>query len=336
MIANDKIQTSSEVEPPLIKIDGVSKSFVQEKGLFSSIKNKYIYAVDDVSFTMHQGETLGLIGESGCGKTTIGRILLHLLSPDRGSVEFRGKDIIPLRGPELKSIRRRINVVFQDPYESLNPRLRVEEIIAEPMLSHRMKPSLKACSEQVANLLNDVGLRPEYARRFPHEFSGGQRQRIGIARAIALNPELIVCDEPVSALDVSIQAQIMNLLLQLQAEKGIAFLFISHDLSVIRHLSDTIAVMYLGRIVESAPRDELFKSPLHPYTRSLLSAIPDFESADQDNRIVLKGEIPSPTKQYAGCSFASRCYMCHDKCLTTKPIMEEKGKNGHWVACLYT
>src|SRR5499427_1307453 len=294
-----------------------------------------VKAVDNVSFEIRRGETLGLVGESGCGKTTTGRCVLQLERPTSGQVIFEGKDLTALSEAELRRVRRRIQVIFQDPYSSLNPRMTVGQIIAEPLAVHDIVPDRSARAARVQELLKLAGLLPGMARRYPHELSGGQRQRVGIARALAMEPGLIICDEPVSALDVSIQAQIINLLEDLQANLGLTYLFVAHDLSVVRHISDRVAVMYLGRIVELADRKALYDDPLHPYTKALLAAvpIPDPELEARRERVVLGGEVPSPLNPPAGCVFHPRCPIAVDRCRVEVPAFREV-KPGHWAACL--
>ena len=291
-------------------------------------------AVDDVSFDVAAGETLALVGESGCGKATTGRTLLRLIEPTSGSVHFDGADLLALRGEALRRMRRHLQIVFQDPYGSLNPRMTIGAAIREGLIVHQLAEGAEA-DRRVARLLDEVGLRPEYAARYPHEFSGGQRQRIGIARALAVEPRFIVCDEPVSALDVSVQAQVVNLLQDLQRDRGLAYLFIAHDLAVVAHMADRVAVMYLGRIVELAPRRELFGTPRMPYTKALLSAVPVPEPGAERQRILLPGDPPSPANPPRGCVFHPRCpHPLKDAaCTQFVPPLEEKSP-GHFVACL--
>ena len=313
----------------LVDVRGLKEYFPVTTGF---LKTTWLKAVDDVSFTIARGETLGLVGESGCGKTTVGRTMLHLYKPTAGEVWFDGVKIE--KGKTLREYRRRAQLVFQDPYSSLNPRMTVADIVAEPIDVHKLCASKAERSERIHELLESVGLSSEQATRYAHEFSGGQRQRIGIARALASNPEFIVCDEPVSALDVSIQAQVINMLEELQEKLGLTYLFIAHDLSVVKHISDRIAVMYLGRMVELAESNELHRHPLHPYTTSLLSAvpIPDPDKARQNKRIVLQGDVPSPMNLPSGCPFRTRCTRATPECAETCPALREVSP-GHMVAC---
>ncbi len=323
-------------ERPLLEVRNLVKHFHVGGGLFGGASG-VVRAVDGVSFSLRRGETLGLVGESGCGKTTTGRCILQLERPTSGEILFEGRDLATLTEGELRPARRRMQVIFQDPYSSLNPRMTVGQILAEPLAVHRIVPERAKREARVRELLGHVGLLPQHAHRYPHQLSGGQRQRVGIARALTMEPGLIVCDEPVSALDVSIQAQIINLLEDLQREFGLTYLFVAHDLSVVRHISDRVAVMYLGRIVELADRQALYEDPLHPYTRALLSAvpIPDPELEARREHLVLRGEVPSPLKPPTGCVFHPRCPIAVDRCRTEVPPLREV-KPGHWAACLLT
>jgi oligopeptide transport system ATP-binding protein len=317
----------------LLEVRDLVKYFEVGAGFFGGRRGT-VRAVDGVSFVIRRGETLGLVGESGCGKTTTGRCVLQLERPTRGSVVFEGQELTTLGEAELRAVRRRMQVIFQDPYSSLNPRMTVGEIVEEPLAVHRIVPDGVARAARARQLLSHVGLLTQHARRYPHQLSGGQRQRVGIARALAVEPALIVCDEPVSALDVSIQAQIINLLEDLQAEFGLTYLFIAHDLAVVRHISDRVAVMYLGKIVELADRKTLYDDPLHPYTRALLSAvpIPDPELELRRERMVLGGEVPSPLAPPSGCVFHPRCPIVVERCRVDVPALREV-KPGHWAAC---
>ena len=319
---------------PLLEVRNLVKHFTVGGGLFGG-RGGLVRAVDGVSFTLHRGETLGLVGESGCGKTTTGRCVLQLEQPTSGQIVFEGRDLATLDAAGLRGVRRRMQVIFQDPYSSLNPRMTVGEIIAEPLAVHGIVEGAPARRDRVRDLLRHVGLLPQHAARYPHQMSGGQRQRVGIARALAMEPSLIICDEPVSALDVSIQAQIINLLEDLQAQFGLTYLFIAHDLAVVRHISDRVAVMYLGKIVEMADRKTLYDEPLHPYTRALLSAvpIPDPDLEARRERIVLGGEVPSALDPPSGCVFHPRCPIAETRCRSTVPELREI-RPGHWAACL--
>jgi oligopeptide transport system ATP-binding protein len=318
----------------LMRVENLVKHFpIASTSLFQR-KKEVVHAVDGVSFDLIRGETLGLVGESGCGKSTTGRTILQLYRPTSGSVVFDGIDLVSLKPDELRKIRRRMQMIFQDPYASLNPRLTVGEIISDPLLVYQEAKTKKEINDRVAELLDLVRLNPSYINRYPHEFSGGQRQRIGIARSLALQPDLVVCDEPISALDVSIQAQVANLLVELQRKFKLTYLFIAHDLSMVRHLCNRVAVMYLGVIVEVADRNEFYHRPLHPYTRALLSAvtIPDPSIEEKRRRIILKGEIPSPVNPPSGCRFHTRCPVAIPRCSQDVPEMRELGP-GHLVAC---
>ena len=323
---------SSNGDGPLVEVESLVKYFPIKAGLLSREVGR-VHAVDDVTFSVREGETLGLVGESGCGKSTLGRTVLRLLDPTSGDVKFRGRSIAKLRRRELRPVRREMQMVFQDPYASLNPRKRVGSIIAAPLQIHGVGDK-KERRKQVQDLLQTVGLSPEHYNRFPHEFSGGQRQRIGVARALALRPKLIVADEPVSALDVSIQSQMLNLLDDLQEEFNLTYIFIAHDLGVVRHVSDRIAVMYLGKLVELSPAEELYERPIMPYTEALLSAvpIPDPDLSDQRERIVLEGDVPSPINPPSGCRFHPRCRYMTDICAQVEPPLVDYG-NGHLAAC---
>ena len=314
---------------PLLRATQLRKRFPVRSGPFA--RRLYVRAVEDVDLEIVKGRTLGLVGESGCGKSTLGRVLLRLLEADRGEIRFEGVDVRRAGRKALRALRRRMQIVFQDPYASLNPRMTVGEAIAEGPVIHGLVER-RDRQDRVSELLETVGLRPEHAHRYPHEFSGGQRQRVGIARALALQPRLIVADEPVSSLDVSIQAQILNLLLDLQQRFGLAYLFISHDLRVVRHLSDEVAVMYLGRIVERAPAEDLYRAPQHPYTEALLSAVPVPDPTRKRRRIVLYGDVPSPVHPPAGCPFHPRCPKVVDRCRTEQPALREVAP-GHFSAC---
>lgn len=317
----------------LLRVSQLVKHFPLTKGIILQKQIGAVRAVDGVSFDVARGETLGLVGESGCGKSTTGRAILQIFRPTSGSVNFDGVDLVNLKSRELRLMRRKMQMIFQDPYASLNPRMTVDEIVSEPLLIHQVASGLEIES-RVANLLEMVGLNPSFANRYPHEFSGGQRQRIGIARALALQPSFIVCDEPISALDVSIQAQVVNLLEDLQKEFNLTYLFIAHDLSMVRHISNRVAVMYLGIIVELANRDDLYIEPLHPYTQALLSAvpIPDPVVDAGRERIILTGDVPSPTNPPSGCRFRTRCRFAEAICAEQQPDFREV-QAGHFVAC---
>jgi oligopeptide transport system ATP-binding protein len=319
---------------PLLDVRNLKMHFPITHGIIFQRQVGAIKAVDGINFTMTKGETLGLVGESGCGKSTTGRAILQLYRPTEGEVIFEGTELTKSKGEDLRKMRRRMQMIFQDPYASLNPRMTVGSIIGEPLEVHGIGENKKDRQDRVQELLKTVGLNPYFVNRYPHEFSGGQRQRIGVARALAVNPAFIVCDEPISALDVSIQAQIINLLEDLQDELGLTYLFIAHDLSVVRHISDRIAVMYLGKIVELTDRDELYANPMHPYTQALLSAvpIPDPTIEVNRNRIILEGDVPSPANPPKGCNFCTRCPRVMDICREEDPPFKEY-KPGHFAAC---
>lgn len=322
--------SSSEV---LLRVDHLVKHFPITRGIIIQRKVGAVHAVDDVSFEIYKGETLGLVGESGCGKSTTGRTILQLYRPTSGHVYYGDIDLASIKGEDLRKMRKKMQMIFQDPYASLNPRMTVGEIIGEPMQIHKTHQG-KELQARVQELLALVGLNPAFANRYPHEFSGGQRQRIGVARALALDPDLIICDEPISALDVSIQAQVVNLLEDLQRDMGLTYLFIAHDLSMVRHISSRVAVMYLGIIVELATRAELYSNPLHPYTQALLSAvpIPDPFAEEKRKRIILQGDVPSPVNPPSGCRFRTRCPLAAAVCAEKKPEWREIS-SGHFVAC---
>jgi len=321
---------SQESQEYLVEVKNLVKYFPVRAGLLQRVV-AHVQAVDDVSFAVRKGETLGLVGESGCGKTTVGRTMLRLIEPTSGSVTFDGRDMVTLRGGELKAIRRDMQIIFQDPYASLDPRVPIGESVMEGLHIHKIGTP-KERFEIMIETLKKVGLEDYHARRYPHEFSGGQRQRIGIARALALRPKFIICDEPVSALDVSIQSQVLNILKDLQNEFGLTYLFIAHNLSVVEHISDRVAVMYLGKMVELTAREELFTNPLHPYTQALMSAIPIPDPHLKRKRVILKGDVPSPLNPPSGCRFHPRCPIAEEICTQQEPEFREVSDD-HWVAC---
>ncbi len=318
---------------PLIRVENLTKHFPITRGVIVQKQVGAVQAVDNISFDIFKGETLGLVGESGCGKSTTGRTLLQLHKPTSGNVYYKDTELSSASAATMREMRRNIQIIFQDPYASLNPRMTVGSIVAEPLEIHNIGTPAER-QERVKELLELVSLNPHFINRYPHEFSGGQRQRIGVARALALQPDFIVCDEPISALDVSIQAQVVNLLEELQEEFGLTYLFIAHDLSMVRHISDRVAVMYLGKIVELAPRDELYENPMHPYTQALLSAvpIPDPTLEQKRKRIILEGDVPSPANPPSGCRFHTRCPIAEAVCKEEAPEWRE-AVEGHWVAC---
>jgi len=323
MTANDEV---------ILKVQNLKKYFPIRRGVFRRHVGD-VKAVDDVNFQVYRGETLGLVGESGCGKTTTGRTIIRIYQPTEGEIQFNGTDLTKIKGKQLRQTRRKIQMIFQDPYASLNPRMNVESIVSEPLVIYKTVPR-KERKERVSELLNMVGLNPALMNRYPHEFSGGQRQRIGLARSLALNPDLVICDEPISALDVSIQAQVVNLLEELQEELGLTYIFIAHDLSMVRHISKRVAVMYLGKIVELTDRKSLYANPLHPYTKALLSAIPvpDPVVEEHRQRILLEGDLPSPANPPLGCNFNTRCPLAFEQCYQEEPAYIEV-ETGHYCAC---
>jgi len=324
------VSAAAQAAEPVLRVVGLKKHFPVHRGVLSRVVGQ-VYAVDGVSFEIARGETLCLVGESGCGKSTVAKTVMRLQEPTAGSVELNGVDISTLQEGDLRPHRRQMQIVFQDPYSSLNPRMSAGAIVSEPLTNFNLA-SGTALADRIAELFQRVGLRPEAAAKFPHEFSGGQRQRLGIARALAVNPSLIVADEPVSALDVSVQAQVLNLLIDLQEEFGLAYLFVSHDLAVVEHIGHRIAVMYLGRIVELAGNADLFGQPLHPYTEALLAAAPVPDPGVQRERLILQGDVPSPVRPPPGCHFHTRCPYAQDRCRVDAPTLEEVMPD-HWVAC---
>ena len=319
---------------PLLRIQGLVKHFPLTQGIVFRRTVGQVQAVEDVSLELRRGETLGLVGESGCGKSTVSKLVMGLEKPTAGQVLYKGRDVAAMKPRQLKAYRREVQIIFQDPYSSLNPRMTVGDIVAEPWEIHADVVARKDRPRRARELLERVGLNPEFVNRYPHQFSGGQRQRIGIARALALQPEVIVCDEPVSALDVSVQAQVMNLLEDLQRDLGVAYLFIAHDLSVVRHISHRVAVMYLGKIIETGAEDEVYERPAHPYTQALLSAVPVHDPALRNRKelIVLEGDVPSPADPPSGCRFRTRCWKAREVCAVEVPALVDRGQ-GHPSAC---
>jgi len=333
--AYSEADTDAQGREVLVSVKNLKKYFPITSGFIMQRQVGAVRAVDDVSFNVYKGETLGMVGESGCGKSTTGRTLLQLYRPTAGSVEFEGIDLAKLPPMEMRKMRKQMQIIFQDPFASLNPRMTVGSIISEPLQIHNEYPAKGQRQEYVEALMQRVGLNPYFINRYPHEFSGGQRQRIGIARALALRPKFIVCDEPISALDVSIQAQVVNLLEELQGEFGLTYLFIAHDLSMVRHICDRVAVMYLGKIVEIGTTEQVYENPLHPYTQSLLSAvpIPDPSASERRQRIILQGDLPSPANPPAGCNFNTRCPVEFDLCHHEPDPVLIESEPGHWAAC---
>jgi len=331
-LQNQGLPPAGRPRTPLLKVQNLVKRFPIKGGLFSRVVD-HVHAVDGVSFELAAGETLGVVGESGCGKSTTGRCILRLIEPTSGEVSFAGRSVTAANKGELRALARDMQIIFQDPYASLNPRMTVGAIIGEALTIHKLTKTAGEYRDRIVQLLETVGLAADHMRRFPHEFSGGQRQRIGIARALAVSPKLIVCDEAVSALDVSIQAQVINLLEDLRSQFDLSYIFIAHDLSVVEHISHRVAVMYLGRIVEIAPSKALYTNPLHPYTEALLSAVPIPDPSVKRKRIPLQGDVPSPIHPPQGCHFHTRCPIAkHPLCSTEKPMLKQSGE-GHWVAC---
>ena len=325
------VPATPDQAPELLQVKGLTKYFPIKGGLLSREVDR-VHAVDGVTFSIAAGETLGMVGESGCGKSTTGRCILRLIEPSAGEVRFNGQDVTAMNPQALREVRRDMQIIFQDPFASLNPRMSVEAIIGEALTIHKLTKSPSEYQARVVDLLETVGLNADHMRRFPHEFSGGQRQRIGIARALAVSPKLIVCDEPVSALDVSIQAQVINLLEDLQAKMGLTYLFIAHDLSVVEHISNRVAVMYLGRVVEIAPSRDLYTRPKHPYTEALLSAVPIPDPKAKKQRIVLTGDVPNPVNRPSGCHFHPRCPKATERCKVEEPVLKAVGTQ-HQAAC---
>ncbi|MEI8631284.1 dipeptide ABC transporter ATP-binding protein [Vibrio sp. PP-XX7] len=317
----------------LLEVNGLKKHFTVGKSFLMRHRG-VCKAVDDVSFTIRKGKTLGLVGESGCGKSTLGRCILRLIEPSAGEVKIAGRDVMRMNAKALKSMRQHMQMIFQDPFASLSPRMTIHDILREPLDTHQIG-TIKEREAKIAEVMQIVGLRPQALNRYPHEFSGGQRQRVGIARALVLEPKLIVADEPVSALDVSVQAQVLNLIAELQETKGISFLFIAHDLAVVQHICDEVGVMYLGRMVERAPAEELYRDPKHPYTQALLSAIPVPDPTKKSDATPLEGDVPSPLNPPSGCTFRTRCQHAMEKCSRVAPVAYNKGEHGldHWVTC---